>query len=364
MRTVNQSKSLTLIVQPIDRETSSVFDQLGFRSVAIVPQLLFRTVDRRELALLFVTLCQQLSQQGQNSRYIVTHSLLDAKQLLIEFLNAQPLNRMTRFVKHAWFFQVLAQRQLFFNYQPIFSLATGEIVAHECLARAENEQGQQFSGQQLIDAALTMNLTNEFDQLARSTCFSALAQWNTGDRHQFFINVLPNAIARHPDSIEQNLQQVLDLGLRPAQIVFEFTEIEALEHHPHLSRLIEQIRAWGFGVALDDLGSNVAIDHYCTEFHPDVIKLDRRLIQDCSRYSMKQVMVRSLMQVAQELGILVLAEGLETVEDIQFCRDIGVDLAQGFGLGMPSEAPMHDFLNQSGKDAIHRVFRDGLIQTR
>ncbi|GAP98868.1 EAL domain-containing protein [Leptolyngbya sp. NIES-2104] len=333
--------SLKLIVQPSDRETYLVLYQLGFRKIAIVPQLLYRTVNEFELSNLFVSLSERISDQAQAlSRYVVTRSPLDAAPLLSEFLNAQPLRQMTMLVKHAWFFQVLAQQQLFFNYQPIFDLNSGRVVAHECLARAQDDQGQLFNGQQLIDAALTMNLTREFDNLARSKCFSALAQWNQSDRPIFFINVLPNAIAHHPESLEHNFQQVLDLGLHPNQIVFELTEVEALSDHPNLPKVIEQIRAGGFGLALDDLGSNVAIDHYCTELRPDVIKLDRRLIDGCSRYDMKQVMVKSLVRVAQELGITVLAEGLEAVEDIEFCRAIGVNLGQGFGLGRPSRRPI------------------------
>lgn len=341
MQITTPNHSIKLIVQPSDRETYLALYQFGFEKIAIVPQLLYRTVSEFELSNLFVLLGQEISEQAQAmSRYVVTRSPLDAEHLLIELLAAQPLNQMTMLVKHAWFFQVLAHQQLFFNYQPIVDLNSGRVVAHECLARAENDQGERFNGQQLIDAALTMNLTREFDTLARSTCFRALAKWDQSDRPTFFINVLPNAIAHNPESLEHNFQQVLDFGLDPKQIVFELTEVEALTNHPNLAKVIDRIRANGFGLALDDLGSNVAIDHYCTELRPDVIKLDRRLIHGCSRYDIKQVMVKSLVQVARELGITVLAEGLEAPEDIEFCRSIGVNLGQGFGLGKPSCKPI------------------------
>ncbi len=345
--------TLKLIVQPSDRETRFVLYQLGFEKTAIAPQLLHRSVSELELSNLFVALCQQVSENGQAlSRYLVTRSPLNAEPLLIEFLTAQPLYQMTMLVKHAWFFQVLAHQQLFFNYQPIFDLHSGQVVAHECLARAQNAQGQLFNGQQLIDAALTMNLTREFDTLARSTCFSALAQWNQSDLPTFFINVLPNAIAHSPESLEQNFQQVLDLGLHPKQIVFELTEVEVLTQHPNLAKVIDLIRSNGFGLAIDDLGSNVAIDHYCTELRPDVIKLDRRLVHGCSRFEMKQVMVKSLVQVAREFGIVVLAEGLEAPADIQFCRQIGVALGQGFGLGMPGKKPIGAMQKSTGRPLL------------
>lgn len=344
VRTVNfLDELITVIVQPCDRDTQLRLYQLGFRKLEMVPKLLYFRVCNSQISELFVRLSQQLSEESQaNSRYIITRSTSDSRTVLIEFLDAQPLGQMTMLIRHAWFFQVLVQRTLFFHYQPIVDLKSRQVIAHECLARALDEQGQQFSGQQLINAALEMNLTHEFDELARSVCLAALAKLSDAvgaAHHTFFINVLPNAIARDPSAIERNFQQVLDLGLSPEQIVFELTEIEQLEHHPHLPQLIERIRAWGFGLALDDLGSNVAIDHYCTEFRPDVIKLDRRLIKGCSRHDLKQVLIKSLLSVAHEMDIAVLAEGLEAPEDIEFCCEIGIDLGQGFGLGAPNGDP-------------------------
>ncbi|MGV0026669.1 EAL domain-containing protein [Phormidesmis priestleyi] len=335
---------LKLIIQPCDRETEQYLYQLGFKPIAAVPQLFYRTAGETKLADLFFRMSHLIPDSAQvASRFLVTQFSLDSRNLLIEFLNAQPLSSMTLMIKNSWFLQVLARQRLFFKYQPIFDLATGQVVAHECLARA-NEQGQCFSGQQLIDAALSMNLTFEFDELARSTCLESLAKLCTRvgtveTPQTFFVNVLPNAIARDPKTLEQNFQQVIELGLRPEQIVFELTEVEALQNYPQLSTLIEQIRDWGFGLAIDDLGSNVAIDHYCLEFRPDVIKLDRRLIHGCSRYVLKQIMIKSLLQFAHELGIAVLAEGLEDDNDVDFCRELGIDLGQGFGLAAPEVLP-------------------------
>jgi EAL domain-containing protein (putative c-di-GMP-specific phosphodiesterase class I) len=335
------TNDLKLIIQPCDRETELYLYQLGFRSIESVPQLLYRIAGEAKLADLFFRISQLISDSAQiASRFLVTRLSLESRNLLVEFLNAQPLSSMTLMIKNSWFLQVLARQRLFFKYQPIFDLKSGRVVAHECLARAKSDQGQCFSGQQLIDAALSMNLTFEFDELARSTCFESLAALCTKvgaieAPQTFFVNVLPNAIARDPKTLEQNFQQVMELGLHPEQIVFELTEVEVLENHADLPRLIEQIRSWGFGLAIDDLGSNLALDHYCMEFRPDIIKLDRGLIHGCSRYVLKQVMIKSLLQFAHELKIAVLAEGLEDGNDIEFCRELGIDLGQGFGLATP-----------------------------
>lgn len=346
MKNVNPlDDALKLIIQPCDQEAELSLHQLGFRPIKLVPQLLYRVASETELTDLFLKVSQRLPDSAQAaSRFLITRSCLESRNLLIEFLSAQLLSSMTVMIKNSWFLQVLARQRLFFNYQPIFDLASGRVVAHECLARAVSDQGQCFSGQQLINAALSTNLTSEFDELARSTCLGSLAKLcgRVGAieaPQTFFVNVLPNALTRAPKSLEQNFQQVLDLGLRPEQIVFELTEVEVLKHSAELPKLVEQIRSWGFRLALDDLGSNVAIDHYCLDFHPDVIKLDRRLVHGCSRYTLKQVMIKSLLQFAHELEIAVLAEGLEDANDVEFCRDLGVDMGQGFGLALPRVIP-------------------------
>jgi EAL domain-containing protein (putative c-di-GMP-specific phosphodiesterase class I) len=81
------------------------------------------------------------------------------------------------------------------------------------------------------------------------------------------------------------------------------------------------------------------------EFRPDVIKVDRRLITGCSRHQLKQILLKSLLYSAHELDIHVLAEGLEDSADIDFCRGLGIDYGQGFGLALPERTLQSKPLN-------------------
>lgn len=335
---MNTATSLTeplkLIVQPVNQETRVQLQSLGFQPIPQIPQLLYLATQQHELSEMFTQISYQLSEAGQSqSRYCITRSPLDSQTLLLEFLDARPLSTITDSVKHAWFLRVLARQRLFFNYQPIFDLQQGRVVAYECLARALSEQDDYFTGQQLIDGALSLRLTHEFDELALTTCLQAIAA--TGSQKMFYVNLLPNAIASNPKFLEQIQQQVQELRLNPKQIMFELTEVEVLLQHQGLPQLIKDLRQLGFGIAVDDLYSNVAVNHYFTEFRPDVIKIDRQLTADCSQHPLKQIMVKNLLRSAHELGVSVLAEGLETTADIQFCREAGVDYGQGFGLAKP-----------------------------
>ncbi len=338
--------TLKLIVQPHDLATMGELDALGFQPLPLVPQLVYIALARNQLAHLFLQMSEVLSDASQlYSRYCITRSPLDSKALLVEFLDARSLNTITESVRYAWFLQVLAQQTLFFKYQPIFDLQHGQVIAYECLARARCPQGRSFNGQQLIDAALALNLTREFDDLARTVCLGAIEQTLSEQpaaisilasiQPTFFINVLPNAIIHDPHSFEQTFQQVIDLGLQPQQIVFELTEVESLIHNAELHHIIHRFRQWGFRFAVDDLCGNVSADHYFMEFQPDVIKIDRRLVAGCGQHPLKQVLLKSLLRSAHELGIAVLAEGLETIADIEFCQALGIDYGQGFGLALP-----------------------------
>lgn len=326
--------SLKLVIQPQNQATHADLVSLGFRPIPTVPQLLYLILTEKDLIEVFKQLSQSLPEASQECcRFSLTRSPLDSRNLLMEFLQAEPLSVVTTSVKHDWFLQVLIQRTLFFKYQPIFNLASGDVIAYECLARATGEQNHCLSGKQLIDAAVSMQCIYEFDDLARTLCIDAIAAINQGET--FFINVVPNAILHDPDSLDQNIQQALALGLNPQQIVFELTETEALVCCPELLRQLTRLREQGFGIAIDDLCGQVAIDHYLMALHPDVIKLDRQIVQGCAQHALQQILLKTLVYSAHELGILVIAEGLEDIEDIAFCRDLGVDLGQGFGLAKP-----------------------------
>lgn len=328
-----QMHLLNLIIQPSVLEVSLYLCRIGFQKLPALPQLLYLSVTDSNLASIFLKLSQVLSESEQErSRFVLTQVSPDSPDILVEFLKAQPLSSITQAVKYAWFFQILVKRTLLFKYQPIFSLLSGEVVAHECLARAIHEE-EYFTGYQLIEAAISTQLACEFDELARTTCLGSIA--TTNSRQTFFVNLLPNAILRDPKSLEQNLEQLLELGLKPQQIVFELTEVEALKQRSDIAQIINRVQEWGFGVAIDDLCSGVSIDHYFMEFRPDVLKVDRRIVHGCSRHVLKQIVLKSILDSAHELDIVVVAEGLEDLKDIEFCRQLGVDYGQGFALGMP-----------------------------
>jgi EAL domain-containing protein (putative c-di-GMP-specific phosphodiesterase class I) len=330
---------LSLVIQPDSGQTYETLIGLGFAVAPAASQLLYKYVEDKHLPDCFSELGQCVSDISQTlSRFTITRSPLDSKHLLIEFLDAQPLSNFVACYRYNWFLQLfLDNQEFFFEYQPIVEMPSGKVIAHECLVRAISTEGDYLSAGRLIEAAEATGLIHEFDQAARETCLEAIAALDT--ESTFFINIIPNSILNHPHFLDDTVSKMHQLGIKPEQIVFELTEKEALNHRSKLAAAINKLRVHGFRIAVDDLYGDVASDHYMMELHPDIIKLDRRLVSGCGSYPMKQILIKSLITSAHEMGIELIAEGLEDQEDIDFCLAQGVDFGQGFGIARPHLLP-------------------------
>ncbi|MEC4894240.1 MAG: EAL domain-containing protein [Oscillatoria sp. PMC 1051.18] len=336
--------ALNLIIQPPNYLTSQFFEKLGFQPLPEIPLLLYKPIVNAEIINLFQGFGKALpTTELAGTRFLLTRSPHTDSQIAIEFLQAQPLLKVIQAAKNAWFFNVIFQQNLFFQYQPIFNLQSGKIFAYECLARAKDNNLQIKNGKELVDAALETQLIYDFDELARSTCVESIAALKSNQI--FFINILPNALVNNPLAFEQNLKQIERAHLKPSQIVFELTELQAIATNRPLLKMLHQIRQQGFGIAIDDLCSNTNLDHYFLEYHPDIIKIDRQIVHGCSNHPIKGMLFKAIVASAHELGCLAIAEGLENPEDIKFCRNLGVDMGQGFGLAMPGQILRQEPLN-------------------
>lgn len=327
-----------LVLQPTAAETRHRLKRMGYKPFPQTPLLLYATATDSQKSTLFVALSQTLStNELANTRCLMTRSPLDEPQILREFLYAQPLSKMAQALEYGWFFRFLIENQWVFHYQPIIDLATGEAIAHECLARAQRDDGKLVYGEQLIKAAIATQTLSDFDEIAYIGCLETIAALPNASSLPFFVNISPNTLLRMPDFVAQNQKRVAALGLQPQQIVFELTELERLRQSQDILVSLAQMREQGFRIAIDDLFGCTLLDRYLLEFSPDLIKVDRRVIQGCSQHAMKRILLKSVLNSAQELNCRVVAEGLETAEDIQLCRHYGVDLGQGFGLALPTE---------------------------
>jgi len=217
-------------------------------------------------------------------------------------------------------------------YQPIVDLNTGDIFAYEALTRGPRGTSME-SPATLFAIADEVDLTVELDR----ACFrGALRNAMTLEPvHRLFVNLLPMSFY---DSafIEIEVGNLLmAAGLTPANIVFEITERLAIENFASFKRALAAYTAMGFGVAIDDVGTRHSNLETVMSLRPHFIKISDVLVRGIARSTVKREMLRSLRHIAETIDAVMIAEGIEHLEDVMALRDLGLRYGQGYYMARP-----------------------------
>ncbi|HEY0195431.1 MAG TPA: EAL domain-containing protein [Kofleriaceae bacterium] len=218
-------------------------------------------------------------------------------------------------------------------YQPIVDLGSAEIFAYEALTRGPKATALE-SPATLFAIADEVDLTVELDR----ACFrGALRSAQTLEPvHRLFVNLLPMSFY---DSafIEVEVGNLLSsAGLTPANIVFEITERLAIENFASFKRALAAYTAMGFGVAIDDVGTRHSNLETVMSLRPHFIKISDVLVRGIARSTVKREMLRSLRHIADTIDAVMIAEGIEHLEDVAALRDLGLRYGQGYYMARPA----------------------------
>lgn len=219
--------------------------------------------------------------------------------------------------------------QFSYAYQPIVDLARREIFAHEALVRGPNGEGA-FS----VLAQVNSDNQYRFDQACRVKAIKGASQLMIGEC--ISINFLPNAIYRPELCIRTTLEAAKSYQFPIDRIIFETTEGEAINDGERLAEILREYKRFGFQTAIDDFGAGYAGLNLLADFQPDIIKLDMALVRDVDTSRARQAIARGTLRICDELGIRVLAEGIETVGERDFFSHEGVTLMQGYLFAKPA----------------------------
>lgn len=118
--------------------------------------------------------------------------------------------------------------------------------------------------------------------------------------------------------------------------MFEFTENERMQDIPHVKRIVEAYRKLGFWTALDDFGAAYAGLGLLSQLQPDLIKIDMELLRNIHLSRSKQTIVAGIVGIARELDVIVLAEGVESDDELTVLRAAGISLFQGYHFAKPA----------------------------
>lgn len=218
-------------------------------------------------------------------------------------------------------------------FQPIMDLDTGRPSAYEALVRG-------VDGESAATVLSWVDDSNRyrFDQACRVKAIELATRLGLTalDSCRLSINFLPNAVYRPASCIRSTLEACSEYGFPSNRLMFEVTEGERVNDDGHLLSIFKEYRSKGFTTAIDDFGAGYAGLRLLTMFQPHVIKIDMDLVRDIDSSVSKHAIVSGIALTAERLGILLLAEGIETAAERDTLLDLGIELQQGYLYARPA----------------------------
>ncbi len=249
-------------------------------------------------------------------------------------LHGQSADAMERSLRQKSFERLLAMKgSIYPVYQPIISLSEGHVFGYEALTRFHDRSW--FEGpQQLFQFAESAGQLYALDRLARE---NAIDHCSGLERDQkLFINVMAQIMEDPGFSPGQTISLLEEHRLKPHTIVFEITERSSIADYPAVKKVLEHYRSQGYQIAIDDVGAGYSSLQSIVELRPDFIKVDRSIIQNIHEDDMKRHVLHTLMEIGAKMNVSLIAEGIETNEELTLLKKMGVDYAQGYLLGKPA----------------------------
>jgi len=234
--------------------------------------------------------------------------------------------------------RLMRDRSLRSVFQPIVAMADGSIYAHEALIRGPSAMPLQ-SADALLAAARKEGLLVEFELMCVAVALERWAQLNQPGR--LFVNVSANALleAVRRRSLPAIVSAIHSLGLSPRKLTLEITEHEHISDVDAFVASVREVQSAGMSFALDDFGDGRSSLRLWAELAPETVKIDKYFTRHISTHARKLQTLRALMQIAEVFGTSLVAEGIETAEDLRVIRDLGLAWGQGYFLGMPRAEP-------------------------
>ncbi|MGB6859635.1 MAG: EAL domain-containing protein [Pseudolabrys sp.] len=225
-------------------------------------------------------------------------------------------------------------------YQPIVRLEDRAIAGFEALARWDHPKLGRLSPAEFITIAEEIGLIVDLGLFVLDHTARQLAQWQaaTRAREPVFasVNVSSRQLLRH--DLIQDLRNVLGrTALARGTLKLEITESLVMENPEHAAQMLTRIKELGAGLSLDDFGTGHSSLAYLQRFPFDTIKIDQSFVRTTSRGT-RPVILRSIIAMAHDLGMEVVAEGAETDSDAVELYQLGCEYAQGFAFGEPMSA--------------------------
>jgi len=231
------------------------------------------------------------------------------------------------------------------HYQPIVDIESEKVVAAEALLRVHDEEGSLLSPAEFIEAAESSGLIARLgSQVLHTTC-EQLAGWASSSEDSLPIEISVNMSPRQlaDPALPTHVVDALNAaGVQPEKLWLEITESILIGAQSTIDASISYLRALGVRIGLDDFGAGQSSLGYLKRFPLDFVKIDRTLISGLGVNEHDTAIVRATIELAHNLGLIVVAVGVETDEQLEYLQLLGCDRAQGYYFSPP--LPADDFI--------------------
>ena len=232
--------------------------------------------------------------------------------------------------------EILSRRQLNALFQPIINMQRGEIVGYEGLIRGPSDSPL-HSPMNLFKVARANNLSVEVEHMCRRVVLERFAELKLPGK--LFLNVSPEMLLQPQARHGETLGYIHEVGMSPERVIIELTENQPTYDYELLREAVTHYRGMGFQIAIDDLGEGFSSLRLWSEMRPQYVKIDMHFVQGINHDPVKLQFVRSIQEIAEESGTVVIAEGIETQTELLLIRDLGIACGQGYHIARPQAAP-------------------------
>jgi len=229
--------------------------------------------------------------------------------------------------------QALAGTSLTAVFQPVIRIDTGQVVAHEGLIRSALPQFD-LTPPDLLDLARARGRLGVFELAAVRRIAERFVE--SGLSGRLLVNLSAQALVQEGVRAEDVIEALSVHGLDVSRVTIEITERDIVDNPARLAHALGFLRARGIRVALDDFGNGHSNFEMWNEVHPEIVKIDRYLINGLAHSAERLAIVRALCSVAETLGAELVGEGVEEEADLLMLRELGIPYAQGFLIARPS----------------------------
>lgn len=230
------------------------------------------------------------------------------------------------------FYEILEKKAIYPVFQPIINLKTGQVAGYEALSRIDRKNTS-FNIADMFKVAEQLGAVWKLEKLCRNKALKAAS--GKPQNTKLFLNVDGKVLQDEHFIQGFTNRKAAKAGVSSSDIVFEITERSDIENYRILQKIMKHYVDQGYEIALDDVGAGYSGLNRVVNTEPNYLKADMELVRNIQNSKAKKAMMALLLHYCDEMGTIMIAEGIEKAEELQCLCELGVHYGQGYFLGMP-----------------------------